>query len=96
MPVILEPEEFELVAHRARPGYPGSGGELTKRRRDRDKPLSVLLYGASWISSGKPYEKPQSCESKNLPALRRLLASLAAKQDVLLFLPTCCLTYRGI
>jgi hypothetical protein len=34
MPVILEPEEFELVAHRARPGYPGSGGELTKRRRE--------------------------------------------------------------
>jgi hypothetical protein len=33
MPVFLEPEEFELVAQRARPGY-GSGSELTKRRRE--------------------------------------------------------------
>jgi hypothetical protein len=33
MSVILEQEELEPVAHRARPGYPGSGRELTKRRR---------------------------------------------------------------
>src|SRR6266446_6794987 len=40
MPVILEPEEFELVAHRARPGYPGSGRELTKRRRDSTRAVT--------------------------------------------------------
>jgi hypothetical protein len=83
MPVILEPEEFELVAHRARPGYPGSGGELTKRRRDRDKPLSVWPCVASWISSGKPCGKPRSFEQQSLRASRRLLFSLAARRDVI-------------
>jgi hypothetical protein len=94
--LYLEPEELELVAHRARPGYPGLGRELTKRRRDRDKPLSVWPCVASWISSGKPYEKPQSCEQQSLQALRQLSISLAARWAALLFRPKCCLTHRGI
>jgi putative SOS response-associated peptidase YedK len=58
--------------------------------------FSVWPCVAFWISSRKPCAKPRSCEWKSLPALRRLLASLAARRDVLLFLPKCCLTHRGI
>jgi hypothetical protein len=37
MPVILEQAEFELVAHRARPGYPG-----THEAKARDSTRAVM------------------------------------------------------
>jgi hypothetical protein len=56
---ILEPEELELVAHRARPGYPGSGGELTKRRRASTR--AVLGRASAQPLGRKPQRLSPSC-----------------------------------
>src|SRR6266478_7319511 len=57
-PVILEQEEFELVAHRARPGYPGSGGELTKRRRESTR---AVMGRASAPPLGRKPQRLSAC-----------------------------------
>src|SRR4029077_3894228 len=60
MPVILEPEELELVAHRARPGYPGLGRQLTKRRRDSTR---AVMGRASAPPLGR---KPQRLSRRSI------------------------------
>ena len=76
----------------------GAGRGVGKRAAARQTPgheLTVLPYGASWISSGKPCAKPRSCESKSLQALRQLSISLAARRAALLFRPKCCPPCHG-
>jgi hypothetical protein len=63
--------------------------------RDRHG-ISVLPCVASWISLGRPCEKPQSFEQQSLRASRQLSVSLAATRAALLVLPTCCRTCHGI